>query len=400
LNSLRPYVEQLDKPQVPYTVQQDVIEPFREFRKCIECWSCIAACPAIMEASRDFAGPTLIRQLARLELDPRDVLDRVTIAMQEGLYHCTACGNCRAVCDKNIEMLGKAIEKLRSLAVARGIGPLPEHKPLTASINNYWNPWQSPRSARARWAKKLDLPDEGETVFFAGCSPSLLLDGMSRGVVELYRALDEPLAYLGKKEHCCGSPLMRIGDLAMFEEMAQANLDEFKKAGAKRVVTTCAGCYKTLKNDYPKVFDDIGVEIVHVVEVAADAITDGRLKVKRQKVKGEVTFHDPCHLGREGGVLDAPRVVMEALFGDDFVEMARHGENSLCCGSGGGVKTAYPDMATNIGGVRLNQALDAGASMIYTDCPWCLQNLRDSASKHYIDVEINDLIELLVDNLK
>jgi len=304
------------------------------------------------------------------------------------------------VCEKNIEMEGKAIARLRSIAVARGIGPLPEHKPPTASIKNYWNPWQSPRAARARWAKKLNLPEKGETVFFAGCSPSLLLDGMSRAVVDLFAALDEPLAYLGKKEHCCGSPLMRIGDLELFREMSEANVKEFKAAGARRVVATCAGCYKTLKKDYPEFLGDTGIEVVHAIEVAAEAITDGRLKVKRLDVKSKVTFHDPCHLGREGGVLDAPRVVMEALFGDDFVEMARHGDNSLCCGSGGGVKTAYPDMATNIGGVRLHQALEVDAPIIYTDCPWCQQNMRDSASKHQIDVEIGDLIELLVANLE
>ncbi|MCK5557608.1 MAG: 4Fe-4S dicluster domain-containing protein, partial [Candidatus Hydrogenedentes bacterium] len=312
LKTLRPYVEQLGKPQVPYTVAQDVIEPFREFRKCIECWSCISACPAIMEASQDFAGPTLMRQLARLELDPRDGLDRVSMALKEGLYKCTACGNCRVVCDKNIEMLGKAIERLRSLAVARELGPLPEHKPLTASIRNYWNPWQNPRAARARWAKKLDLPDKGETMFFAGCSPSLLLDDMSKSVVKLYDAIDEPLAYLGKKEHCCGSPLMRIGELDLFREMSEANMKEFAEAGAVRVVATCAGCMKTIKNDYPDFLGETGIEVVHVIEVAAEAIRDGRIKVKPLDTDGAVTYHDPCHLGREGGVFEAQRVVMEA----------------------------------------------------------------------------------------
>ena len=90
---------------------------------------------------------------------------------------------------------------------------------------------------------------------------------------------------------------------------------------------------------------------------------------------------------------------MRALFGDDFVEMPRHGENSLCCGSGGGVKTAFPDQATEIGVVRLRQALAVGTRTIYTDCPWCMQNLRDSASKHNLDVDVEDLIETVVANL-
>jgi Fe-S oxidoreductase len=148
------------------------------------------------------------------------------------------------VCPQETEIAEKATEKLRARAIQKGLAPLPPHKIAIASVRNYWNPWMALRGQRVRWAKKLDFASSAETMFFAGCSPSLLKQNLVENAVKIYDVMEEKIGYLGKEERCCSSPLLRVGEVNLFKEMAQANIDALKKTGRKRIVVTCAGCYK------------------------------------------------------------------------------------------------------------------------------------------------------------
>ena len=395
--AIRPYVQRPEVERRPEVIMPSEVEEIKPLRSCIECFACLSACPVVNEIQEEYLGPMGMRKLAELSLDRRDTQDRVAMALASGMYNCTTCKNCWAVCPQEIKVPEKAVEKLRAMALRKGVPPLPPHKVAIASIRNYWNPWMAPRAQRAKWAKPFELPAQCETMFFAGCSPSLLKQNLVENVVRIFKAMDEPLGYLGKEERCCSSPLLRIGEVGMFEEMAKANIENMRKAGAKRVVVTCAGCYKAWKEDYPEHFGELGFEVLHISQLLEEAIASGRLRLKAvPENQRAITYHDPCHLGRAGGIYEAPRRVLRAVPGITLREMSRNRENSACCGSGGGVKTARPNLATAIGARRLDMVKETNAQEVISCCPWCEQNIEDSIKSSGSGTwKVRDLVDIV-----
>jgi fumarate reductase (CoM/CoB) subunit B len=394
--AIRPYVERGESAPRPERLMPADVEELKPLRSCIECLGCLAACPVVTEISDEYLGPMGLRKLAELSQDRRDSVDRVSSALAQGVYSCTTCKSCWAVCPQEIRVPEKAVEKLRAMALRRG-APLPPHKVAIASIRNYWNPWMAPRAQRAKWSKPFALPARCETMFFAGCSPSLLKQDLTEGVARIFQAMGEPLGYLGKEERCCSSPLLRVGEVGMFEEMARANIDSMRRAGAERVVVTCAGCYKAWKEDYVEHFGDLGFEVLHISQVLEGAISSGRLRLKAvPENERVVTYHDPCHLGRAGGIYEEPRKVLSSVPGMKVVEMRLNRADSVCCGSGGGVKTARPALATSIGARRVDMIGETNAQEVVSCCPWCEQNLEDSikasGSKAY---RVRDMVAIV-----
>ena len=203
---------------------------------------------------------------------------------------------------------------------------------------------------------------------------------------------------LGMDEVCCGSTMLRIGERRGFEKYRDRNLEIFNKLiaerGVKKIVTACAGCYSVLKEEYSEHLD---CEIYHIVEFLDQLITDGRLKPKK-KIEMDVTYHDPCHLGRYCGVYEAPRNILKAIPGINLMEMERIKEDSFCCGAGGGAKTAFPDFALHAAGKRLEEAKETtGCTNVVSACPFCEQNIGD-ASK-ITDMKVFDVNELLAQSI-
>ena len=299
-------------------------------------------------------------------------------------YSCLECGSCKEVC---ISQLGEGIdvptivEAFRAVLSEKGF-TRKEHKPLIASIKNYDNPWYMPRYRKAEWASEADLPEKGEVLFFAGCSCSLLNPGLARAVITIFQKLDIPVAYAGKKEVCCGSLLKRIGALSEFEKVKKKNMKLFEESGAKTLVTTCAGCYRTLKIDY-------GVNVKHITEFLDEYRNQHGLVVTPLNEK--VTYHDPCHLGRHCSVYIQPRNLIRAIPGIDFKEMQRNKEFAWCCGSGAGIKTYEPELAVRIAQERLKEA---DGRLIISTCPYCEANLKDAGA------DVVDLAELYAELLQ
>ena len=178
-------------------------------------------------------------------------------------------------------------------------------------------------------------------------------------------------------ESCCGSVLLRTGFLKDAEELIKKNSEVFKD---ETVLTSCAGCYKTLKEDYEN------IDVMHVSQLLRQLIAEGRLEFSKKDFN--VTYHDSCHLGRHMEIFDDPRSVIESVA--DIVEMENNHENSLCCGAGGGVKSAYPEIADELAKSRINQAKDTGCEILIAACPFCKLNLEND------DLEVLDLTEFLV----
>jgi L-lactate utilization protein LutB len=313
-----------------------------------------------------------------------------------GLFLCTSCGMCEQVCPSRIDTKS-GLWSVRESAFESGKGLLEQHTRLASSIKNYGNPWQVPRSRKARWAKDMGLPAKGEVLYFSGCSTPLIHPEVAEGVVRMLRLVGVEPAYLGRDERCCGSVLRKLGRTEQAREMVEACYEDFERAGAKVVVTSCPGCSSALNR-----FEDIrsrhGVQVVHIAE-----FLDGRIGPDAMVPPSEaydVVYHDPCDLGREQDVYDAPRRLIASALGRAPLEMARSRGESACCGSGSGVKSAYPELASAIAKDRVRMARETGATTIVTCCPWCEQGLSECQDQVDGQVEVLDLVELLLRHVR
>ena len=321
------------------------------------------------------------------------------------IYTCTLCGACQANCNyiKDLEPCNASVA-LREYAVREGWGPLPEHEPLIKSILNYDNPWLQPRVNRAKWAKRggketkiKDAAKEPvEVLYYPGCTASYdpVIQNVARDVVRLMNTAEVDFGILGKEEICCGSTILRVGDRENFRKVRAKNSAALNRTKAKRIVTACSGCYSTLKHEYG---EDLEPEVLHIVEFADELIQEGRLKPTKP-LNRVVTYHDPCHIGRYCGVYDAPRRILQSIPGLELREMERIREWAWCCAAGGGVRTAFPEqMAGWAAALRLEEASDTGAEALVTACPFCEQNLGDSAKKGNFPIEVLDIMKVLSD---
>jgi len=335
-------------------VAAEDIEAVAPLRECIECFSCLSSCPAV--GASTYAGPTAIRQQQRLNLDPRDKADRVEEAVAKGLFSCTTCHKCVEVCPKGIETPRKAVEKLRALAVSRGLS-LPAHKSLAALIESTGRSVERKEPTFLEQVSDVIEPD-GEvraTVgFFVGCMfNARVVQPALDAMVVLQR--NGIRVIIPKTQVCCGSPLIRTGFTGFIPELQERNIKAFVDAGVDTVLTMCAGCGSTLKNDYSTPF-----RVADITEFLVECGFE-----EPAKVPGIYTYHDPCHLLRGQHISEQPRVLLRST-AEEFADLAPR-----CCGAGGGVKSGKPEEAALIGAVRAEMVKDTGADYIVTVCPFC-----------------------------
>jgi len=340
------------EPVMPTKEQIDAIKPLRS---CIECLSCVSVCPA-MDVTK-FLGPTAMRQAMRLALDPRDSGDRITDAVRDGLFTCTSCQACWKVCPKDIEIPGKAIEKLRAFANKKGL-TLPRHQEVAALVK------ETGRSVTR--IEPTFLEQVGEVLephgtgtpkatmgFFVGCMYNMRLPKTALDAMDVLRRNGIRII-IPKEQVCCGSPLIRTGQIDILDSLKRKNIETFRFHGIDTVMTMCAGCGSTLKNDYrtPFMVMDIN-EVLTKYGIEPPA----RLPLK-------ATYHDPCHLLRGQGISQQPRELIRQVV--DLVEMP-----SICCGSGGGVKSGMPDEAAALGKRRGEEIQKTKADIVISSCPFC-----------------------------
>lgn len=213
-------------------------------------------------------------------------------------------------------------------------------------------------------------------IYFRGCTAREKETGIQESTEKLLKLAGVDYKIL-EDEACCGSVLLRTGFLRQAHEQIEKNSEVFK---GKTVLTSCAGCYKTLKQDYED------VDVIHISQLLSQLIKENKLKLTKHDMN--VTYHDACHLGRHMEVFDEPRDVIESVA--NLVEMESIRDNSLCCGAGGGVKSAYPEIASEMAEARIAQAKDTNCKTLITACPFCKLNLENQ------DLEVLDLCEFLV----
>jgi Fe-S oxidoreductase len=327
------------------------------------------------------------------------------------------------------------LDALREEACEKGYGPLPAHKEFINSITNYDNVWKQPRTRRGNWAKKMgikDLSKKGETadvLYYVGCTYAYKpgMETVPKATAEILKKAGIDFGILGAKEVCCGGIADNIGDLKSFKQFAQKNIDMFKEIGAKTIVTNCPGCFMTFSEKYARIqgidTKDLPYKCMHMTEYLEQLINEGKIKFTKP-VNKQVTWHDPCHLGRRGepykhwegkriafgltepprelnrgvnGIYDAPRNILKAIPGLKLVEMERIREYAWCCGSGGGAKSAYPDFALATAKERIDEASCTGAGTIVTACPWCEANLNDGIDASESKMKVEDILDIVLE---
>ena len=358
-----------------YIDAKHLVEAKKAMMTCTMCGFCKSVCPVFTDIGWDpsVARGRVILAYGLLNKDiPADE------SVIESIYQCTTCMDCYRRCPSNINVVD-IVEMCRADLVEHG-HILPKHKEIVENILEHGNPYGESESVPEALGEE---PRNAKVGYFVGCTSAYRNKDISNATISILKKLDEN--YTIVDETCCGSVMQRIGwsedDIVKQMEM---NVEEIKSKGIELMIFSCAGCYRMFKEEYPK-FIDVPFEVKHISEYLAEKDLD------LQPLEAKVTYHDPCHLGRHVGVYEPPRQVINAIPSVDFEEMPMHGATSHCCGGGGGVRSAYPELAENIAGRRVDEA--AFAEILVTTCPFCVNNLKKG--KGEADLRILDLVQLI-----
>jgi len=268
------------------------------------------------------------------------------------------------------------------------------------SVFTQGNPLTFSREDRASWVG--DLPVRlasdhagAEYLFFVGCTPSYdpRIQKVTRSLVRAFGQAEVDFVILGQEESCCGSEVRRLGEAGLFEMLVEENLELWREYGVKKVVTTSPHCYNTLKKDYPA---DV-LELTHYTELIAHLLESGRLTF-RGELKKTVTYHDPCYLGKHNQIFDAPRAILGRIPGLKLLEMDRSRERSLCCEGGGGrMWLEGTNIEERLAHQRVQEAIDTGAEILATACPFCVLTLEDAVKIRGLEdqIQVVDIMELV-----
>ncbi|NHJ20482.1 MAG: (Fe-S)-binding protein [Candidatus Lokiarchaeota archaeon] len=329
------------------------------------------------------------------------------------VYQCSECGNCTEVChmsqneyivlntSKWIDHV-KVWEALRQDLIEAGFAPLDKHGKLIDYMNDVSmrNPYGEEEANKFAWISEFpEIKEEGDLILFGGCTMPLRQVDTLKSMMKIFKAAGREIA-MSKNEWCCGSIALRIGDQNSLIDIIKHNVEIFKEMGAQTIFTACAGCYRTWKKDYPELLgEELPFKVKHITEILTEMLNNNEIPFKPVEGSETVTWHDPCHLGRHMNLYEIPRDAILKIPGLKFKEMKRNRNNSWCCGAGGGVKSEFPDLALDISTERIKEAIDTGAQILTTSCPFCIGNFSDAYKemepKDQEKINIIDIIDLI-----
>ena len=374
------------------------------FEACLDCGRCEDVCPATI-SGMTYSPRTLIQSLRNVftqELivpNGNDHKELTEDFLQENLWGCTTCGACLTRCPVLINPPEQVVELRRSHVLMTG----EMSKQVGDTLRNFerqGNPWGMPPEDRLKWASDLEIRElepgeEVDILLYMGCAASYddRNKKVSRAFVSLLKKAGIDFGVLGIDEICCGETARRMGHEYIFQVFAEQNIELFNSIKFNRIVTQCPHCFNTLKNEYPQMGGEY--EVLHYTQLLVELITESD-PVLASVHNGKLAFHDSCYLGRYNNIFDEPRLLLD-IAKTNRIELERFGENSFCCGAGGGGMWVETDPNTRINQKRLQQALDSKVSTVATACPYCLIMFEDAArSKGILDeITIVDIVEIL-----
>ncbi len=381
---------------------------------CVECGRCTQVCPA---------------NLAEKPLDPKTIItkmrDKLFVNSDGGLKiptefniwenamyanneldSCTTCGACMEECPMSIEHVPLIMDLKRYKALTLGELP-PSAADAVNKIKINGNPWGIAQDDRMKWADGLDIPVAKEGVkidflYYVGCAGSYDANNQKvvKDTVMLLKKAGVSFAVMGKTEKCNGDPVRRFGDEYSFFEIAIENIANMRKYSFDKVVTHCPHCLHTIGKEYAK-FENGSFETLHHTELLAELVKTGKLKPTKT-VTDNVTYHDPCYLGRHHGEYDAPREILKAIPGITLTEMEKNKDKSLCCGMGGGNMWYELPEGKPLAVNRLEHIAETNAPKLATSCSFCMINFNSSKAQvaKTENIQIEDVAQFLAKSVE
>jgi len=364
---------------------------------CSQCGYCIDTCTQFYARGWESQSPRGKWYWLREYMEGREEWNQF---MVDTILVCTTCELCDSRCSAALpiepswlKLRGKLIDEDKRMT-------FPPFEMMAAAVSAEGNIWAGYRKNRSDWFPEELMEKHGpghksKNLYFAGCTVSFVENDIGMAAVRLMDEAGVDFTYLGNKENCCATPMLVAGKWEIFEDTMRKNIEMVKAAGADTVVSSCPACDMMWRQAYPvwaeKLGIDYDIKAKHYSELIVEKLESGEFKFPDNgKEQETVTWHDSCHIGRASGTDEPPRDLIKAIPNTEFVEMEYNHENAHCCGS---VLTLIkePDVAVDIGKVKLDEAEAAGASKILALCPCCQFQMRVTQQKLDSPIEIVDL---------
>ena len=420
---------------------------------CTECGRCDAVCPAALTKKplhpkkvlhdiklnirydnwsqfknyKNFVGDTILGKeeelanlvphtplIAREKISEENILPNGAYNIHgqvhlDDIWACTTCAACVDVCPVLIDSVPTSlIEMRRNLIMMEASGYPKELNAAMKGMENQGNPWGVGQDSRTDWAMSLDVPliadknGEVEYLFWVGCAGATddRAKKIQQSLVRILKKANVDFAILGCEEKCTGDPARRMGNEYLFNMLAEENIATLSKYKFKKIFTSCPHCFNSLQNEYKDFGTNYSVQ--HHSELINELLKDNRLPLDiKEKIASDVTFHDPCYLGRYNNTYDAPREILKQATQKPIVEMTMSKRTSFCCGAGGGRMFMEEHLGKRINHERCDQAIATGAKTIATGCPFCMTMLNDGIKDMgREDIAVKDIAEIIAEQLE
>jgi Fe-S oxidoreductase/nitrate reductase gamma subunit len=401
-------IENIDQAEILGVgkVSEFTSQQLLSFDACVNCGRCEEACPSNISGSA-YSPRTLIQTLRKTMVDslqkPNGKTNQELFAEtfpESYPWQCTTCGACTLRCPAFVNPVDEIVDMRRFQALTTGKVPKSVADALR-NVERQGNPWGIPAQDRLSWSDGLSLRelapgDETDVLYFVGCASAFddRNKKVARSFVHLLQKANVNFGVLGFDETCCGETARRMGNEYLFQVFAEQNLEAMSKIKFNRIVTQCPHCFNTLKNEYPQF--GCSYKVQHYTEFLSELSITKDILPNGNGVKGRLAYHDSCYLGRYNQIYQAPRQLLKDAKLIPL-ELPRHGEDSFCCGGGGGQMWLETDPNTRINHRRLADALQVKADVVATACPYCLLMFDDAIRSKGLgeQVQVMDISELL-----
>jgi Fe-S oxidoreductase len=367
---------------------------------CGRCGYCRSACPVYRVIGWESAAPRGKISLAK-DIFSKNQTQALTDDFVKRLSQCTLCGACANECSTDIDTRKLWLDLRHRIASMgrepKAYGALRNNLLANKNITSFSN------DERLEWTEDLDEPEQlepragADVAYFVGCVSAFFPQAaqIALSVAEILTESEVDFTTMGGEEWCCGFPLISTGFVEDSEKFIRHNVEKIKEMDIHTLIASCASCYHVWKHDSTEALKGYDLEVLHTTEYMARLIKEG--KIALNETDEVITYHDPCDLGRNGGVFDAPREIISSIPGVKFVELAHNKAGSLCCGGGGNLQSVDPDTASKITALRVEEIKATGATIVVSACQQCEQMLITAIQKAKLPVRVMDISQLILE---